>query len=216
MPKRGLRFNRVALAAVLGTDVGVGQGQGSPVRRLWGRSRRVSCCGSSDMVRRGWLLGRFGGKAFLMNWMWGRWWEKWEVKEEERLLAQASVRMEFLLFGMEKAAGEAVLGRRWEFGLGLARGVSFRLMQAAHAPEVVEGRAFPGHGRLLQGPLKHCRWCPPFPEDSLWHSWPCFEKNSREFCVLQLGRCLLPKWHWKLLGSVWIRSHSRSNLSAPG
>lgn len=72
-----------------------------------------------------------------MNWMWGRWWEKWEVKEEERLLAQASVRMEFLLIGMEKAGGEAVLGRRWEFGIGLARCVSFHLMQAARAPEVV-------------------------------------------------------------------------------
>lgn len=51
------------------------------------------------------------------NW----WWEKWEVKQEARLLAQATVRMEFLLIGMEEAGGEAVLGRRWEFGLGLAR-----------------------------------------------------------------------------------------------
>lgn len=56
------------------------------------------------------------------------------------------------VIGMEEAGGEAVLGRRWEFGIGLARCVSFHLMQTARAPEVV--------GRLLQGPLKHYRWCP--------------------------------------------------------
>lgn len=31
VPKCGLHFNRVALAAVLGTDVGVGQGRGAQV-----------------------------------------------------------------------------------------------------------------------------------------------------------------------------------------
>ena len=41
-------------------------------------------------------------------------------KGEAKVLVQANVRMEFPLTGMEKTAGEAVLRRRWEFGVALA------------------------------------------------------------------------------------------------
>lgn len=45
-------------------------------------------------------------------WQWGRWERKGKVKDETKSSAQANIRMEFPLMGLEKTVGEAVLGRR--------------------------------------------------------------------------------------------------------
>lgn len=53
------------------------------------------------------------------------WWEgeerKGKSKMRPRLLAQANPGVEFPLTWTEETVGEAVLGSRWEFGVGLVR-----------------------------------------------------------------------------------------------
>ena len=134
-------------------------------------------------------------------WRWGRWERKGKVKDEAKISAQANIRMEFPLMGMEKTVGGAVLGRRWEFGVGFAQleMCPFRYNVGGVCPEAVGGQR-PGACQASARTPAPYGWLPSHSRGQFLAQLN-FKNFQINYLCLQHHQCLLPEGHWKLLGS---------------